>query len=115
MSDREKQRKFDQQSNIRSSEFARHNTNMTRQTNPIGKGQNLLPTESKAKKVETSELIWQVVSVGIGILMYFLIMYLGKLILPQSIYVGMYFFIFDLAISVLTAYLFFKFRSRLRR
>ncbi|OTO36764.1 hypothetical protein A5871_001318, partial [Enterococcus sp. 2F9_DIV0599] len=28
---------------------------------------------------------------------------------------GIYFFIFDLAISVLTAYLFFKFRSRLRR
>jgi hypothetical protein len=107
MSDRDRQRKFDQQSNIKSSEFNRHNTNMTRQTNPIGKGQNLLPTDNKYRKVETKDLIFRVVSVIIAIGVYLLVMFLGKVFLPKDIYMSMAFFIFDLCFSIITVYLFF--------
>ena len=36
MSDRERQRKFEAQARIKSSEFDRHNTNQTRQSSPTG-------------------------------------------------------------------------------
>ncbi|WP_207941997.1 hypothetical protein DOK78_000521 [Enterococcus sp. DIV2402] len=108
MSDRERQKKFEQQSYLKSSEFDRHNTNMTRQANPIGRGQNLLPSDRKRKKIEQKDLIVQMVSVVVGIVVFFFVMYLGKILLPQVLYEGMSFLIVDLGFSIMVAYLFFS-------
>lgn len=107
MSDRERQKKFEQQSYLKSNAFDRHNTNMTRQTNPIDRRQNLLPSDGKRKKIE-QELIVQMVSVVVGIVVFFFVMYLGKILLPQVLYEGISFLIVDLGFSIMVAYLFFS-------
>jgi hypothetical protein len=80
---------------------------MTRQTNPIGRGQDLLPSDEKRKKIK-QELIIQMVSVVVGIVVFFFVMYLGKILLPQVLYEGMSFLIVDLGFSIMVAYLFFS-------
>ena len=80
---------------------------MTRQTNPISRGQNLLPSDEKRKKIE-QELIVQMASVVVGIVVFFFVMYLGKILLLQVLYEGMSFLIVDLDFSIMVAYLFFS-------
>ncbi|MGX6978247.1 hypothetical protein ACWN8V_03095 [Vagococcus elongatus] len=109
MGDRERQRKFDESSNIRKSEFDRHNTNMTRQTNPIGKGQNFLPTNPKAKKTRSGELLFQLLSGILGVACFLLISFLGKKLLPYDRYSSLFFLFITLIISSTVAYVCFKF------
>ncbi|HPJ00226.1 MAG TPA: hypothetical protein PLN65_05195 [Enterococcus sp.] len=104
MSDRERQKKFEQQSYLKSSEFDCYNTNMTRQANPIGRGQNLLPSDRKRKKIEQKNLIVQIISVVV----FFFVMYLGKILLSHVLYKGLSFLIIDLGFSIMVDYLFFS-------
>ena len=112
MSDRERQRKFEAQARIKSSEFDRHNTNQTRQSSPTGRGHNLLPSDNRHVPTETDELLLLVASAGIGIAVFLLMMFLGKMILPQPIYAGVYFLLADLCLAVATAYIFYKLRLK---
>jgi hypothetical protein len=48
------------------------------------------------------------VSVVVGIVVFFFVMYLGKILLPQVLYEGMSFLIVDLGFSIMVAYLFFS-------
>lgn len=98
MNNKEMQKKFAQQSNIRNSEFDRLNTNATRQSNPVGKGQNFVPKDFFRKGNDNS-LIYISKYVVTSILLFFIQNFLGKLLLSSATYSSVTFLIVVLIIS----------------
>lgn len=114
MGDRECQKKFEQQASIKSSEYDRQNTNLTRQTNSIGRGQNFLPHEGPQHRA-THDLLLQVISAIIGIGVFFLVMYGGKFLVSEEMYSGISFLVIDLLVSVMIAYVSFRVMKKVRK
>lgn len=99
MSTRDYQRKFDSNSNIKNSEYDRMNTNATRQSNPIMRGNNLLPSEP-GKLRSSDNLFVTVIAVVLGVLFFVFVVPLARYILPATFYEGIAFLAISIAISV---------------
>lgn len=112
MGDRENQKKFNESSNIRRSEFDRLNTNATRRSNPIGKGQNFLPRDPKKEKGTMTRLVFQLVCAGLAILSFLLINYFGGKWLPTKYYDHLFFLFINIAVSGEIGYIAFRLLER---
>lgn len=98
MNNKERQKKFEQQANIKNSEFDRLNTNATRQTDQVGKGQNFLAKDFLRKGNDNS-ITYIVKYVITSILLFLLQNFLGKILLSANAYASVYFLIVVLIIS----------------
>lgn len=99
MSTRDYQRKFDRNSNIKNSEYDRLNTNATRQSNPVMRGNNLLPTDTQRMRTSDNLLV-TVIAVILGVLFFLFVVPLARFILPPTIYEGITFLAFSLVLTV---------------
>lgn len=100
MSDREKQRKYYQDSTIKDSEYAKQNTNLTRQANPTDIDEAYQSSEKSSQSIWKNFFV-QLISIGIGVAFFFLMMYVGDMVLPDRMYDSVYFLLVDLILSVI--------------
>lgn len=100
MRDRDQQKKFSQNSNIKSSEFNRLNTNQTEYTNPISKGQTLLVPDLD-KKMDTGSLLYILVYCVSAVILFFVQWFIGKNFLTKETFSSTKFLIIVLIVSVL--------------
>lgn len=104
MSTRDYQRKFDRNSNIKNSEYDRLNTNATRQSNPVMRGNNLLPTDPQ--RLRTSDnLLVTVIAAILGVLFFVFVVPLARFIVPAAFYEGIAFLAISLVLTVGLVYL----------
>lgn len=101
MNKHEAQKRFAEKSNIKNSEYNRQNTNATRNASPTAKGNNLLPNEPAIKKVLSSDLAIQIISVLIGILFFKFATPLGRIFVSYETYSSLGYLFFSLVITVL--------------
>lgn len=105
MGDREQQRKFAQNSNIRNSEYDRQNTNLIGNTDAENYG-NILPTDIENQKSPQSKiLLITFISVVLGVGFFIFIIPLSKYFLSEEFYAGPLFLLILLGITVLLVYL----------
>ena len=113
MNNREHQKKFADQSNIRNSEFDRINTNAMRYSNSIMRGKNLLPPDTERReKVYLKEQLLKIVSAGIGVLFFIFIVPLARFFVSEAFYGGVTFLFWALIVTVLIAVGCFYFGKR---
>ncbi|MBP2100088.1 hypothetical protein [Enterococcus rivorum] len=104
MNNREHQKKFADQSNIRNSEFDRINTNATRYSNPLMRGKNPLPPDTERReKVYLKEQLLKIVSAGMGVLFFIFIVPLARFFVSEAFYSGIIFLFGALMVTVLVA------------
>ena len=99
MNHREQQKKFNQDSQVKKSEFDRLNTNNLEYGNPISKGQVLLPKELD-KKIGNNHLALIILQILLSIVMFFLLSFLGEKFLSNDFYDSYEFLLIVLLISV---------------
>ena len=99
MNQREQQKKFNQDSQVKKSEFDRLNTNNLEYGNPISKGQVLLPKELD-KKIGNNHLALIILQILLSIVMFFLLSFLGEKFLSNDFYDSYEFLLIVLLISV---------------
>lgn len=105
MGDREQQRKFAQNSNIKNSEYDRQNTNVIGRTNAENKG-NILPTDiENQKSPQTNILLVNIISVVLGVGFFIFIIPISKYFLRKDFYSGSLFLLISLVITILFVYL----------
>ena len=100
MSDREQQKKFSQNANIKNSEFNRLNTNQTEHANFISKGQTLLVPDLD-KKTDTGGSLYILIYGVLAVILFFAQWFIGKNFLTKEIYSSAKFLIIVLIVSVL--------------
>lgn len=104
MNNREHQKKFAQQSNIKNSEFDRLNTNATKYNNPIMRGKNPLPLDTERREsIYVKELLLKIVSAGIGVLFFIFVVPLARFFVSEAFYSGVMFLLVSLVVTVLVA------------
>lgn len=99
MNHREQQKKFNQDSQVKKSEFDRLNTNNLEYGNPISKGRVLLPKELD-KKIGNNHLALTILQILLSIVMFFLLSFLGEKFLSNDFYDSYEFLLIVLLISV---------------
>lgn len=105
MGDREQQRKFAQNSNIKNSEYDRQNTNLIGRTDAENKG-NILPTDIENQKSPQSKiLIINVIGVMLGIGFFIFIIPLSRYFFNEEFYSGSLFLLISLVITIFFVYL----------
>lgn len=104
MNNREQQKKFADQSNIRKSEFDRVNTNATRYSNQSLKGNNPIPPEiGRRESVYLKELLLKIFSAGIGGLFFIFVVPFARFFVSEAFYNGVTFLLVALVVTVLLA------------
>ena len=105
MGDREHQRKFTQNSNIKNSEYDRQNTNLIGRTDAENMG-NVLPTDIENQKSPQSKIMFTYfISIALGILFFIFIIPLSRYFLSDEFYSSLLFLFISLVITILFVYL----------
>ena len=105
MGDREQQRKFAQNSNIKNSEYDRQNTNLIGRTDAENKG-NILPTDIENQKSPQANILFiNIISVVLGVGFFIFVIPLSKYFLSKDFYSGSLFLLIALVITILFVYL----------
>lgn len=103
--DREQQRKFFQNSNIKNSEYDRQNTNLIGHTDAENRG-NILPTDIENQKSPQSKILFiNVISVVLGVGFFIFIIPLSRYFVDEKFYSGSLFLLLSLVVTILFVYL----------
>lgn len=100
MNNKEQQKRFAQQSTIKTSEFNRLNTSQTEPLNPITKGNTLLPKDVDRIN-NTHNLSYYVIYAILSVVLFFGQWLIGKILLNKEMFSSTTFLMVVLSVSVI--------------
>lgn len=114
MNNKEQQKRFAQQSMIKTSEFNRLNTSQTEPLNPITKGNTLLPKDVDGIH-GTRNLSYYVIYAILSVVLFFGQWMIGKILLSKEMFSSTTFLIIVLLVSVVLPEIILKIFSLVKK